>query len=73
MTHPDSSRVSVAGRDTPRESGPPVAHEMRLGATTNCELYIKCEPCDWRRFMENNYTLEQVTRLAVMHETGEAP
>jgi hypothetical protein len=81
MMHPDADRVSVAGRDTPRPSGPPVAHEIRYAPFlvidvkgTHPAILADCACGDYAQVMrEPYYTHEQLTRLAVMHETGQAP
>jgi hypothetical protein len=75
MSHP-ADAVSVSGRDAPRESGPPVAHEMRYAAVvtihedgTHCpDIHATCA-CGYEWLLqEPYYTLEKLMRLAVMHE-----
>ena len=81
MSHPDTSRVSVAGRDTPREPGPPVAHEMRYspvivdaGGSPRPAILASCACGGYLLTMtERYYTHEQLTRHTVMHESGSTP
>jgi hypothetical protein len=75
MSHP-ADHLSVSGRDTPRETGPPVAHDVRVWGglgPAHGPVMIGCQPCDWHAYVEGGHKLEDLDRLAVMHATGKAP
>jgi hypothetical protein len=57
----------VAGRDTPRESGPPVVHDVKFRANED-GMTVYCDPCDWRAGLEPGHTDEDYERLKAMHE-----
>src|SRR6266536_4454787 len=63
----------VSGRSEPRPSGEPVAHVVRLYGQDGGAIRLECLPCEWSRLTEYGYTHEQIDRLVIMHETGQAP
>src|SRR6266536_5022034 len=74
----------VSGRDQPRPSGGPVTHELRYkpeiveddyGQAAVIRVTCTCPAAGppYRRTFTESYTLEQLTRLAVQHESGVSP
>ncbi len=75
---------NVSGRDQPRPSGGPVTHELQFkpelaeddyGAAAVIRVTCTCPGGGppYRRTITESYTLEQLTRLAVMHEQEGTP
>ena len=74
----------VSGRDQPRPSGEPVTHDLQFkpeiaeddyGQAAVIRVTCTCPAAGppYRRTFTESYTLEQLTRLAVQHESGVSP
>jgi hypothetical protein len=74
----DDAAIGVSGRINPGPVRHPLDgdHDIRVWGglgPAHGPVMVGCEPCEWHTYIEGGHKLEDLDRLAVMHEGREAP